>query len=533
MENFLKDLLTLTKSPNDSIVQLKTVTIMSDLLEKLKKTEKRKLQELQPQVEEMLYTYITMNRVNSDVMARYICYIFQLLFDAGLNTRINEFIAKLSSMVTSSKTTTNTKGTAIWLLGKISAKSSFKPQYLSDLLNLMIKTIKNTNELLIKNECFANLSRLLSLKLPTFYNSINDIMKILLKQEKYISTEGKCKKNILKTLDASLFYLNTSTTAHHYAHIVNLLNKFFEDDDSVVRTLAVQAYVNLHVDKVFDTQITLSKIARKKPGEELKNFLETLLYLGNIIQTRQDLNINTKISYIQILIILFDKNMEYLNSNESLILKVYDFLVIYFQLNYTGFISNMSINYKNNFTNMTTNKNIILPLVDSSLINHNRLNIEIEKLYRAYIKVIYHASYRKSLLRHIFKRLLESQSDLDNIENNTNSIKSITSDDKKNKKERDKYTEYQVNSMLLTLIEISEHNYDIFEVHYKSFNDISQLIMIYLISSVRSFRMLINRVLINFTYYIPAWRIAIITLVLNLTSVSHAEVAAFKNVYHF
>jgi hypothetical protein len=532
MENLLKDLLTLTKSPNDSIVQLKSVTILSDLLEKLKKAEKRKLTELQPQVEDMLYTYITSNRVNSDIMARYIYYIFQYMFDSGLNTRLNEFISKLSAAVTTSKTTTNTKGTAIWLMGKVCAKSNFKTQYLSDLLNLMLKTIKNTSELLIKNECFANLSRLLQLKLPTFYNSISDILKILIKQEKYMATESKCKKNILKTLDGSLFYLNTNTTVQYYDSIVGLLNKFFEDEDSTIRLLAVRAYVNLHIDKVFDTSITLSKIARKKPGEQLKNFLEVLLYLGNIIQTSQHLNINVKISYIHVLTILLEKNMEYLNSNESLILKVYDFLVIFFQLSYTGFISNMSLNYKNNLNTMNTSKGVIVPVADMTQLNQNKLIIEIEKLYRSYIKIIYHASYRKSLLRHIFKRLQESQSDLDNIENNSIKGSNVTTtDEKKSKKEREKYTEFQVNAMLLSLIEFSEHNYDIFEIHYKSFNDISNLLMVYLISSVRSFRMLINRVLINFAYYIPAWRIAIITLVLNLTSVSHAEVAAFKNTF--
>jgi hypothetical protein len=440
-----------------------------------------------------------------------------------LNTRLNEFISKLSTTVTSSKTTTNTKCTAIWLLGKVCSKSNFKTQYLSDLLNLMLKTIKNTNELLIKNECFANLSRLLQLKLPTFYNSINDIIKIIMKQEKYLTTEAKCKKNILKTLEGSIFYLNTNTTSQHYESVINLLNKFFEDEDGIIRTLAVKSYVNIHIDKIFDTQIVLTKIARKKPGEQLKNFLEVLLYLGNIIQTKPETNLNVKISYIAILKILFERNMEYLNTNETLILKVYDFLIVFFQINYTGFNSNMSLNYKNNYLNMTNNK-FVISNVSADQVNQNKLNTEIENLYRCYIKIIYHASYRKSLLRHIFKRLQESQSDLDNIENKTNK----TNVDKK--KEREKYTEYQVNSMLLSLIEFSEHNYDIFEINYKSFNDISQLLMVYVISSVRSFRMLINRVLINFSYFLPAWRIAIITLVLNLASVSHAEVAAFKNV---
>jgi hypothetical protein len=535
MENLLKDLSTLMKSPNDSIVQLKTVSLLADLLDKLKKAEKRKVTEIQTQVEEALYTFINSNRVNSDISARYIYYIFQYLFDSGLGTRLNEFISKLSATVTSSKMSTNTKGTAIWLMGKVCAKSSFKTQFLTDLLNLMIKTIKNTSELLIKNECFANLSRLLHLKLPTFYNSLNDILKIVLKQEKYFSSEAKCKRNILKTLEATIFYLNASTISHHYESVVNFLTKCFEDDDSGIRTLAVNCYVGLHTEKVFEPQITLSKILRKKPGELLKNFLEVLLYLGNLIQNKTDLNLNVKIAYIHVLKILFNKNMEFLNTNESLILKVYDFLIIFFQLNFTAFNSNTNLNYKNNFNTMNTpNQNILVQINYSQQYNQNKFNNEVESLYRTYIKIIYHASYRKSLLKHIFKRLQESQSDLDNIENKSNSITMSPTKiviDKKVKKEREKYTEYQVNAMLLSLIEISEHNYDIFEINYKTFNELSQLLMVYLISSVRSFRMLINRVLINFAYFIPAWRIAIITLVLNLTSVSHAEVASFKNTF--
>lgn len=548
MENLTKDLLALIKLPNDSKIQLKAINILNDILESMKKAEKKKLTDAQTQIEDALSTYIISSRANSDICNRYIYFIYKYLFDFGLSSRLSEFISKFTSMITSSKTSTNVKATALWLLGKVCCKSNFKSQQLSDLIHLLIKTIKNTSEILIKNESFAALNRLLQLKLPNFYNHINDVLKIIFKQEKYITTEVKCKKNILKALESALFFLNSNAVTQHYENIINFLHKSLEDEDPVIRKHAVLTYINLHVDKVFDQEINLSKIVRKKVGEPLKNFIEILLYFGNIITTKSDINLYLKISYIQILKVLFEKNMDFINSSESLIMKIFDLLLTYFQINYVGFYSNFNQNYKQHLQNLS-NPQIVIQINNPSYIQ-NRLNTEIEELYRSYIKIIYHASYRKNLLRHVFKRLNDSQSDLDKIENLSSSINnSIVSKDsgtsgdtkttsgtgikklKKEEREREKYTEYHVNAMLLSLVEFSENNYDIFEISFKSFGDISGNIVNYLISSVKSFRMLINRVLINISYFIPSWRIPILTLILNLSSVAHAEVAALKNVF--
>ena len=87
-----------------------------------------------------------------------------------------------------------------------------------------------------------------------------------------------------------------------------------------------------------------------------------------------------------------------------------------------------------------------------------------------------------------------------------------------------------MNSILFSLIEFSENNYDIFEITFKNFNEISQALIPYFISPVPSFRMLVNRIFINLAYFIPCWRITMITIILNFSSVAHAEVAALKNV---
>lgn len=539
MDNLLKELTSQLKSPNDSKIQLKAVSILNEILELMKKSDKKKLNDCQQSVEETLSSYIQANRANNDICIRYIYYIYRYLFDFGHSSRLNEFIAKFSTMLTSSKTTTNIKCTCLWLMGKVCSKSNYKSQQLSDLLHLLIKTIKNTNELSIKNEAFATMSKLLNLKLPNFYNQLNDTLKIIFKQEKYSITESKCKKNILKALNSSMFYLNSNSVPQHYENFINFITKNLDDEDSNIRKFAINVYIDLHVNKIFDQNIDLTKIMRKKSGEQLKNFLEVLLYFGNFFTNKTEGQLNLKISYIHILKILFEKYIDTINSSESLITKIYGLLLAYFQINYVGFINNNNINYKQNLVNINNPTNhSSLALLSPQYSTQNRLNTEIEELYRLYIKLVYHASYRKTLLKQVFKKLTESQSDLDKIENLQINLKtSVDTLSKKKKKdgpeekEREKFTEFHVNAMLISLIEFSESNYDLFEITYKSFQDISQNLVVYLISSVKSFRMLMNRVLINLAYWIPAWRIPIVTLILNLSSVAHAEVAALKNVH--
>ena len=84
MENLIKDFITLIKSPNDSITQLKSITILNEILDKIKKLEKKKLTEIQTQIEDMLYSYIISNRANSDISYRYIYYNYKYKFDFGL-----------------------------------------------------------------------------------------------------------------------------------------------------------------------------------------------------------------------------------------------------------------------------------------------------------------------------------------------------------------------------------------------------------------------------------------------------------------
>ncbi len=67
MENVLKDLNNLIKLPNDSKIQLKAIHFLNEILELLKKSEKKKLTESQSHIEEALFNYVTNSRANSDM----------------------------------------------------------------------------------------------------------------------------------------------------------------------------------------------------------------------------------------------------------------------------------------------------------------------------------------------------------------------------------------------------------------------------------------------------------------------------------
>lgn len=565
MENQFKEIAQLIKLPNDSNIQLKMINILNEILEHLKKSEKKKLTEIQQAIEDCLFSIINANKANSDICNRYIYFIYKHLFDNGHSSRLSEFIIKYSTLVNSSKTNSNTKGTALWLLGKVCSKSLFKSPQLTDFLNNLIKIIKNTNEIFIKSESFAALARLLMLKLPNFYNQVNDILKIVLKQEKYVITDVKCRKNILKCLHSLIFYLNANLISQNHEYLIAFLNKNLNEEESVVQKHAIKVFVDLHCDKIFDTAINLTRIIRKKQGEQLKNFIEVILYVGNFIIAKSDVSHNLKISYINILKILFEKNKEFLNSNENLIPKIFDLLYDNFRLNYTGFISNFSLNYKQSLASLFSGNSFnnavsagAIAVAQQNLQNssgaeaqkiQSKLNSEIEELYRLFIKLIYHSSLRKNLLKHIFKKIIEAQGELDKMENSSLNFGALNAPkksgdiakehkDKSSKKadkgaveaKKEKFNEAQVNAIIFSLIEYAENNYDIFEIVFKNFNEISQALLPYLISPVKSFRMLVNRVFINLAYFIPGWRITILTLILNFSSVAHAEVAALKNV---
>ena len=271
---------------------------------------------------------------------------------------------------------------------------------------------------------------------------------------------------------------------------------------------------------------------KRKILEPSKNFLEIILCFGNYLNTsKNDISNNLRNCLFKIIQIFVEKNVEFLNSQEKLNISILDILISYFPIQFTSIPTNF-LNYRFNLLNLNKDQSKISVSIPQT---HH----EIEDLYRRYIRQILTTGFRKILLKYIFKKLNESQNDLDNIENFVSNIKKgiVKSNSSKNSKgdknSFEKFTEFQINALLICLLELSENNSDLLELTFGNFQDLSQILEVYLISSVKSFRMIMSRVLINFAYFIPSWRTHILTLILNLSSVAHAEVAALKNVRLF
>ena len=512
MENYLKELSNLTKFPNDSKIQLKLLTLLKDIYEIIKKWEKKQITSNQQSIEDSLYNLVIQNRATNDLIIRYIYYIYKYLFDKGHNSHVADFINKYS-LVLHSKTASNIKGTCLWLLGKVPAKCEYKTPNMNELIKTLMKYIKSTNDIQNKIRSLGCIAKLLNLKLPFFVQIIPDILRMVFKQEKNIDN----KKNILKCLYSLIFYLNPQSVEKNYQYIMDIIKDCFNDKDEKIRELSIKTYISLHNDKVFDAVIVKQKIIRKKEGEELKNFLEVLLYVGTLFRYKNELNDRVKLCYLEILRQFFILNKNFINSSESLVTKIYDLLLSDFPLD---------IDIREGLNIVTIQDKSISNLNEKKDFN-NIINRSIEKLYRTYIKVIYNISYRKTLLMHLFKRLNESQEYMDVIENNNLKNEIPIPQPKKQKI----FTLNQVNALLMSLVEFSENNCDLFELSFKNFQDLSHNINVFINTTIRSFRILMTQFLINLAYYLPSWRISILTLVLNMSSVAHAEVVSLRNTF--
>ncbi len=110
MENILKDLNVQIKVPYDGKAQNKMVLILNQLLEKLKTLDKKKLNEIQPTIEETMYILVTNNKGNNDLCNRFIFLVYRYIYENGLSSKINDFITKYLNLLQNSKLTNNIKG---------------------------------------------------------------------------------------------------------------------------------------------------------------------------------------------------------------------------------------------------------------------------------------------------------------------------------------------------------------------------------------------------------------------------------------
>ena len=110
METILKDLNVQVKMPYDGKVQYKTINVLNQMLDKLKTLEKKKLNEIQPTIEENLYNLVVNNKGNNDLCNRYIFLIYKYMYENGLASRLTDFINKYILLLQNSKTSNNIKG---------------------------------------------------------------------------------------------------------------------------------------------------------------------------------------------------------------------------------------------------------------------------------------------------------------------------------------------------------------------------------------------------------------------------------------
>jgi len=149
--------------------------------------------------------------------------------------------------------------------------------------------------------------------------------------------------------------MNTSSLSTQYEGIVNFIFKVLEDDDYLIRKQAMDIYITLHMDKIFEIDLNLTKILKKKITEQPKNFLEILFSFGNHLMTKHDLNFNFKQSLVLIAKSFFEKNIEYINSSETLVIKIYGLILNFFPIEYHNTPTNF-LNYKQNFQLLTSNQ---------------------------------------------------------------------------------------------------------------------------------------------------------------------------------
>ena len=74
MDTILKDLSSFCKVPNDSQTQLKMLTRLKDLLDSLRKAEKKKITEIQSKIEDTLADIVIQSRAPNDIIVRYMAH---------------------------------------------------------------------------------------------------------------------------------------------------------------------------------------------------------------------------------------------------------------------------------------------------------------------------------------------------------------------------------------------------------------------------------------------------------------------------
>ena len=561
MEKILSDQEYILKQPNDGRIQLKQLSILKNILEHIQNLEKKALTQTQTKIEELLFKLISNNRITSDILSRYTSYIYIHVFDKGRNSHLTDLINSVSELLDQKENkkniSDNIKCTFLWIIGYITKRCEYKSPAMGTLTEILIN-ICSTKEIsdLFLNESIKLISKFLNMNINNIFgNKIPEIYKLLSKKERNILN----KKYILKCIYGSLlYYQNKDLIANNFYHrkynfLMELLENYFQIKDETINNLAIKIFIYLH-DKIIFKEETIqeyldfdfgsdnNKKEKKNKkiilkSNELLNFLHVIYYFSQIDLMKYYVNKTYDngariLSHLNIIIHYIKQNKNIINLNEVIIDDIYELLINCYPLNIyltsLTFIDGLDIYYNTNDITMEKSEEKEEEINIKKKIDEE-VNQKIILLFRVFIKSIYITSHRMHFLSELFSKLKEVQTYIDKLtEDNTitiNDLSVLIENGIINKV----YTIPQINVLLLSLLEISDTNPELFELNYNSFQDISNNISFFLTSGIRSFRIFLTKFVCNLSYYLPSYRLSILSLILNLVDTTYNKIIKVKN----
>ena len=561
MEKILSDQEYILKQPNDGRIQLKQLSILKNILEHIQNLEKKALTQTQTKIEELLFKLISNNRITSDILSRYTSYIYIHVFDKGRNSHLTDLINSVSELLDQKENkkniSDNIKCTFLWIIGYITKRCEYKSPAMGTLTEILIN-ICSTKEIsdLFLNESIKLISKFLNMNINNIFgNKIPEIYKLLSKKERNILN----KKYILKCIYGSLlYYQNKDLIANNFYHrkynfLMELLENYFQIKDETINNLAIKIFIYLH-DKIIFKEETIqeyldfdfgsdnNKKEKKNKkiilkSNELLNFLHVIYYFSQIDLMKYYVNKTYDngariLSHLNIIIYYIKQNKNIINLNEVIIDDIYELLINCYPLNIyltsLTFIDGLDIYYNTNDITMEKSEEKEEEINIKKKIDEE-VNQKIILLFRVFIKSIYITSHRMHFLSELFSKLKEVQTYIDKLtEDNTITISDLSvliENGIINKV----YTIPQINVLLLSLLEISDTNPELFELNYNSFQDISNNISFFLTSGIRSFRIFLTKFVCNLSYYLPSYRLSILSLILNLVDTTYNKIIKVKN----
>lgn len=569
IDEHMKNLNTIIKKQMDGLNQMTLLNTLKSIYSILQSNtlQKKKLVELQSSIEDAFFYFILNSKCNTNsLIINFIVLIYVFFFNSVLSSRLDDVINKYSSSILNSKTDIQVREVVIRILIRVVllVKEPFT-SIVNTFLPLIYKVIKNSEkENEIKSISLTCLIMIFEKKSTLLYNSLSDLFKFIFKYDKAYPPS----RNMILLLKSTIFYINSSNIKTYYDQIVSMIIKYFNINDREMNQIAIETYLVLHIEKVFEKTIEFSNIKRRKLNEMPSNFLEVLFSFGQSFLFEGN-SLNMKYCMIVIVRRLIEENKENMNISEKFIKQLVKVMINHFQVTYLN--SSLMNNDRIMISKLKQGSSSlnVTPLYENEAsiendLSSNDISYEIEELYRVFVKVIYNSNIRKGLLVEVISFLTQFQGKLDKLENfklkKDNVDFKLKVDPKTGKEikevivEKDKekslsqsqsqqgnensnsnigFNEGKINTLFIILLEYTEHNFDLFEQVYPSFSDISKTLLIYLNSNIKSFRILVNRVLINFSYFIPSYRISILNLLIDFTSISNADVSFLKNTFIF